>query len=185
MKNELQAALHDITEQLESNKIMFCLVGGLASSLRGRIRNTEDVDLVIAVGVDAAIEFLNNLPENLFRPFFPEVELVARTSFILALEHVPTQIPLDLAIGLSGFEQQIVERAQPLVIAERGVPVATAEDLILMKCLAGRPQDMQDISGIVQVQRNSIDWNYCEVIARQLEEAIDISLVETIKKLRQ
>jgi hypothetical protein len=45
MKNELQSALSDMVEQLESQAIRYCLVGGLATSLRGRIRNTEDVDL--------------------------------------------------------------------------------------------------------------------------------------------
>ena len=64
MKNELQSALCGIVGQLESQAIRYCLVGGLAASLRGRIRNTEDVDLVIATDVDEAIRFLHALPAD-------------------------------------------------------------------------------------------------------------------------
>ncbi len=70
MKNELQAALSDIVSELESNEIPYCLVGGLAASLRGRIRNTDDVELVIDTDVDGAIRFLHGLPSSHFRPFF-------------------------------------------------------------------------------------------------------------------
>ena len=185
MKNELQSALIDIVNQFESKAIRYCLVGGIAASLRGRIRNTEDVDLVIAVDVDEAIRFLHALPKDQFRPFFPDVELVARTSYILALEHVATQITLDLAIGMSGFEQQVVDRSERVQIAEKSIQIATAEDLILMKCLAGRPQVDQDIAGIVRAQRETLDWDYCETIARQLGEAVDVDLVDKIKSLRQ
>ena len=55
MENEFKKVLQEIVEQLESKKITYCLVGGLATSLRGRIRNTEDVDLIIAVDVEEAV----------------------------------------------------------------------------------------------------------------------------------
>ena len=169
--NELHTVLREIVEHLESHNIRYCLVGGLAAAVHGRMRTTEDVDLVLAVDVEEAIEFLNELPTKQFRPLFPEFELVARNSYILALEHVATQISLDLAIGMSGFEQQIVKRSGPVEIGENSMLIATAEDIILMKILAGRPQDDQDIAGIVATRHASLDWDYCETVARELDEA--------------
>jgi len=185
MQNEFQTVLREIVEQLEAHEIRYCLVGGLAASLRGRMRNTEDVDLVIAVDVEAAIRFLHALPADQFRPYFPEVELVARTSYIIALEHISTRITLDLAIGMSGFEQQIVSRSEDVQLSDRSIRIATVEDLILMKCLAGRPQDDQDIAGMVAAQAETIDWIYCETVARQLEEAIEMDLVARIQSFQR
>ena len=88
MDSRFQAVVREMVEQLDLNKIRYCLVGGLAATLRGRMRNTEDVDLVIATGVDEAIRFLHELPKDRFGQLFPEAEQVARTACILALEHV-------------------------------------------------------------------------------------------------
>ena len=184
MKSDFQAVIRDIAEQLDAHEIHNCLVGGLAATLRGRMRNTEDVDLVIATDVDEAIRFLQALPKDQFRPFFPEAEKVARTACILALEHVDTQITLDLAIGMSGFEQQIVSRSESLPLAGTKINVATAEDLILMKVLAGRPQDEQDIAGIIATRGDTIDWDYCEAIASQLQEAVAEDIVKRIQEMR-
>ena len=93
-------------------------------------------------------------------------------------------VTLDLAIGASGFEQQIVNRAQLVTIADTKVHVATTEDLILMKVLAGRPQDDQDIAGMIAIQGSSIDWAYCESVARQLAEAMEMDLVLMIQRLQ-
>jgi len=64
------------------------------------------------------------------------------------------------------------------------VPVATAEDLILMKICAGRPQDDQDIDGMIAVRKDSLDWECCESMARQLEELMEMDLVKIIRRLR-
>ena len=58
-----------------------------------------------------------------------------------------------------------------------------SEVLVLMKCLAGRPQDDQDITGIVAAQSATLDWEYCEDVARQLEEAVGMDLLAKIRAL--
>ena len=75
---------------------------------------------------------------------------------------------------MSGFREQIVSRATKLSIANREVYVATAEDLVLMKVLAGRPQDDQDIQGITAIQGSRLDWDYCLAVAEQLDQALEV-----------
>ena len=53
-----------------------------------------------------------------------------------------------------------------------------------MKALAGRPQDDQDIQGMVIVQGESLDWDYCLQVANELGEAIGQDLAERIGKFR-
>jgi hypothetical protein len=109
---------------------------------------------------------------------------VAQQAFLLPLRHRTTKVKVDLAIGLSGFEKQAVGRAEKLQLGSEIVRVATAEDLILMKVLAGRPQDEQDLLGLVLTKGNRLDWEYCLSVGADLGEAIGQDLTGRIRKLR-
>jgi len=152
----LQNALMDICEFLHRRQIDFALVGGIAASLRGRMRTTDDIDLVLMTDVNGALKLAREIDATPFQPLFPEFEKVVRTAYILALEHQPTRVTLDLAIGASGFEQQIVSRAQ-----------------------------LVNIAGIIAVQRDAIDWTYCESVAGQLEQAMQMDLVKVVRRLQE
>ena len=137
------------------------LVGGLAVAAQGQPRATADVDLMIAVDISRALSLVKELATSPFRPLFDDIATVVETSFILPLRHRTTNVKVDVAIGLSGFECQAISRAQQLELLGVTLPVATAEDLIIMKVLAGRPQDDQDVRGLAIAQGDRLDWDYC------------------------
>jgi hypothetical protein len=180
----LQTTLVDIIDLLQGEGIAYALIGGQATSLRGEPRVTADIDLVLAIEVDQALDLVSKLPESNFKPLFDGIEEVVERSFILPLRHRTTSIKVDLAIGLSGFERQAVSRAQPLEVAGRTIPIATTEDLIILKALAARPRDEQDIRGLIIAQRGAIDWDYCETTAAALGEALGSDLLTRIRQLR-
>jgi hypothetical protein len=134
----LRITLVDVESLLASNHIPHALIGGLAVSLRGQPRATVDVDMVIAVDVERALELVVALEDSAFRPLFDDVTEVVQRSLILPLRHRLTGVKVDLSIGLSGFERHAVERAEICDVAGTSVPVATAEDLIIMEGI-GRP----------------------------------------------
>lgn len=184
MSNPLQQAFDEILNILEHEKIDYALIGGLAATVRGRTRVTDDIDLVVSLDPDSAMDFARNLDAESFEPLFSEFEQVVRSAFLLPLRHRKTGITLDLAIGVSGLEQQVIARATLVDIGDREIFVATASDLIVMKTLAGRPQDDIDIKGIIATQGVAIDWDYCEEVAKQLQQAVAIDLVDKIRELR-
>ena len=184
MDKTIQQTLSKICQLLDDGQIRHALVGGLAASIRGKTRATEDIDLVLDCDVEAALSFLNSLDSDSFGPFFPEVEAVVRQCYILPLEDIQSKVKLDLAIGVSGFEKLIVERSTRVKFSDMFIQVATKEDLLLMKLLAGRPQDDQDIRGILIANKSDIDWTWCLNIAEQLQQALDIDLIDKVKKLK-
>lgn len=185
MNEPLQTTLVDAVRFLQEEGVSFALIGGQATSLRGQERVTADIDMVIAADVEGALSLAAKLPRSAFKPLFDDVEEVIERSFILPLRHRATNIKVDLAVGLSGFERQTVARAEPLEVAGCRIPVATAEDLIIMKALAGRPRDDQDLQGMVIAQGAKIDWAYCESTANELGQAIGLDLIARIRALRQ
>ncbi len=161
MNEPLRNTLFDAVSVLESRSVSYALIGGLAASLRGQPRVTADVDLVIAADIDAALEIAASLHATPFAPLFDDVTEVIQRAFILPLRHRLTRVKVDIAIGLSGFERQAVSRATPEPLAGRLISIATVEDLVLMKTLAGRPQDDDDVQGMLAAAADCMDWDYC------------------------
>jgi predicted nucleotidyltransferase len=62
--------------------------------------------------------------------------------------------------------------------------VVTVEDLLVMKALAGRPQDEADLRGLVDLHSESIDWDRCLTTATALGSAVDIDLVARLAAAR-
>ena len=72
----------------------------------------------------------------------------------------------------------------PFTIGGTRILVVSIEDLLVMKALAGRPQDDQDIRGLVAAQRNVIDWSACLELAEKLGEAVDLDIVSRLRAAR-
>jgi len=53
-----------------------------------------------------------------------------------------------------------------------------------MKALAGRPQDDQDIRGLVAAQRDAIDWTRCLAAAEALGAAVDVDMAGRLRTAR-
>jgi hypothetical protein len=184
VNDPLQTTLIDAVELLQSRGIDYALIGGLAATLRGQPRVTAYVDLVIAADVEAALDILSSIEQTKFAPLFDRAEEVVEAAFILPLRHRHTGVKLDLSLGLSGFELQLISRAGRIVIENASIAVAQAEDLIVMKTLAGRPRDDQDVQGIVIAQGANLDWAYCLNVAAELGKSLDQNLVDRIQQLR-
>jgi hypothetical protein len=181
----LETTLADVIGFLDQHRIRYALIGGLAASLQGEPRVTADVDLVIGAGVEDALGLLNELKESPLEPLFSGVDEVVRKAFILPLRHRLTGVKIDLSLGLSGFERQLIDRATAVELVGRDINLASAEDLLVMKLLAGRPRDQQDAQGIAIVQGEQLDWTYCRTIALELGQAVDQDIATHIEKLRE
>lgn len=182
VNEQFDDAIIRVANLLKHHDLAFALIGGLASSIRGRLRVTADIDIVVDCEVSAAVSLLNQLDKKSFRPFVEDAEISIRQFYVLPIVDVDSGTPIDLAIGASGFEKMVVQRAW--TPEGYSIPVATAEDLLLMKIMAGRAQDISDVKGIVELHQDTIDWDYCIEIAGQLQEAFDFDLVEAIKDLK-
>ena len=175
MDKPLRTTLADAIRFLDQRQIPYALIGGLAASLQGEPRVTADVDAVIGTTVEDALKLLHNLEGSPFEPLFPGVDEVVRQAFILPLRHRKTGVKVDLSIGLSGFEQQLIERAERVTVAGESLRIATSEDLVVMKLLAGRPPFRA--ASVVETLKQVIEEEPLSV--RKLNSSVDRDL-ETI-----
>jgi uncharacterized nucleotidyltransferase DUF6036 len=180
----LRRTLADLAAFLRANGTPYALIGGIAVSVRGEPRFTADVDVVASVELKRALDLLEATKRSDFEPLFPDAAEVVETAYILPLRHRTTGIKADVVIGLTGFERNLVARAVPVDLGGLSIPVASSEDLLLMKVLAGRARDMDDARGIVSKQGATLDWDYVMGVGKALGEAIDQDLARQLQELR-
>jgi len=137
----------------------YAIIGGIAVQRWGQPRFTRDVDLTILLPPGAEASALNQIASE----FPPRIS----NGVAFALEHrvLPVMVPdaaeADLSLGLPGYEEQVVARAVSYDLGEgRIVRLCSAEDLIIHKALAARPQDGLDIEGIVARQGAALGAGY-------------------------
>lgn len=152
-------AAREVVSFLEATGTPYVIIGGLAVQHWGDPRTTRDVDITVMVSADAADKFLEKATQQ-FQPRMEEAIDFARRSRVLLLR-AGNGIPIDLSLGIPGYEEEVMRRATTITWPD-GNPIRLigCEDLIIHKCVAGRPRDLEDVRGILQRQRSKVDIEY-------------------------
>ena len=118
-----------VGDALATAGIPHALVGGLASSLRGRPRWTEDIDVLVApVDADAALETLGKAGFE-----------TERTNPYWIYKATRGEVVVDLIFALKGgiyFDDEMASRSTTELVGGRPVRVVAPEDLVVMKAIA-------------------------------------------------
>jgi len=146
----LQSALRDLVEWLNAFPVRGVIIGGVAASILGRPRATQDVDAVVLIDDARWSDFLASGEQFGISSRRPDVLEFARRSRVLLLRHESTGIQLDISIGALPFEIEMIDNAHTLNIGGIPIPLPSAEDLIILKSVAHRPKDLADIEGILE-----------------------------------
>lgn len=159
--NAVEAALRQISNDLESRVASWALVGGFAVSARAEPRFTRDVDVAVAVADDQTAEHLViSLRNDGYRVVASmEQDAVGRlaiVSLIRPADDDAQTVVIDVLFASSGIEPEIAAAAEPIeILPGLVVPVARTGHLIAVKLLArddqSRPQDLSDLRALVAV----------------------------------
>jgi hypothetical protein len=70
-------------------------------------------------------------------------------------------VDVDVAIALRSYEEFLFKRSKSYEVEpSRELIICSAEDLIIHKALAGRPQDLADIQSIIYRQGDNLEVRY-------------------------
>ncbi len=146
------------------------IIGGVAAGLQGQPRLTEDVDaVVIGAEAEALIETGARFG---FAPRIKDAVEFSHSTHVLLMRH-RSGVELDLSLGALPFERETIERAQRIDAGGLEISIASAEDLIIMKALARRPQDIADIAGILAI-RADLDLDRIRDWVRQFSAVLEL-----------
>jgi predicted nucleotidyltransferase len=148
------------------------IIGGVAVGLLGKPRYTADVDAMFLLSIKDISKFLQLASTENIIPRVQNAEEFARKNRVLLLKHEPTNTDIDISLGVLPFEEEMVERGETKTFANLSVRLPTPEDLIIMKAIAHRPKDFEDIRTLVD-KYPDLDQVRIEQWVRDFAEALE------------
>lgn len=144
-----EATLGALVDWLRSEDVSGLIIGGIAASLLGRPRLTRDVDVLILLEEHRWKRFLNAGAGFGFSPRIDDPLVFARRARVLLVHHKPSDVDIDISLAGLPFEEESIAQVRWTKVGRLSLPLPTAENLIIMKAIAHRPQDMADIRALL------------------------------------
>jgi hypothetical protein len=151
--------LLDLIRALRARRVPYALVGGYAVNLHGFLRGTVDIDLVLNlrerdfVNAEQAMTDLglaSRLPVTAAEVFRFREEYVANrnlTAWSFVSPTNPSHV-VDIVITHDLATMQPVRKR----LRDTSINVASIDDLIAMKRVSARPQDLVDIEALERLR---------------------------------
>jgi hypothetical protein len=163
------AVIDDVLQLLEQIGAPHMLIGGLAVAVHAEPRATKDIDLSVLVGRAEAERLEAGMADLGFRAIRHGD---AGPGAVIRFVRVgPDGIDrwVDVLCAGTPFEERALARASRERLLGRAIPVVTVEDLIVLKLLAGRPQDWADVDALLHESAGRLDDQYLDARAAEWE----------------
>lgn len=179
--NEL---LQLIADFFESHKIVYRVVGSMASIAYGENRFTNDIDIVADLkvsDVDPLCDFFQ--PPDYFIARHA-VEDAIRKRFQFNIIHITSGLKIDVMMPKQTEYAALEQKRARRLSDPDGLSAwfAAPEDVILNKLiffqLGGIEKHLRDIAGILKVKQGELDQAYLEHWSEKLNVASEWSLVK-------
>ncbi len=125
------------------------IIGGVAASVLGRPRLTQDVDALAILAESDWAPAIRIASQYNIVPRIEDALQFARRSRVLLMRHAPSSVDIDVTLGDLPFERAAVEKCENRLVGGTRLRLPRVEDLLVMKAIARRPKDIQDIQGLL------------------------------------
>ncbi len=169
---EQRGFLGRVVEALEQAEVAYAITGSWASTTYGLLRTTHDLDLVLSLSADQALQVAKALPPPIYADAVWMQEAAALGEFFNIIDP-ELGIKVDCwPLKPDPYSQEQFRRRRREEMFGRSVWMLTPEDVILSKLLWYRMSDserqLEDSIGVWKVQRDTLDVDYLRHWAQQL-----------------
>lgn len=166
----LQPPLDAVIEALDGLGLRYAVVGGLAVSAWGSPRATKDVDLYAELASDTRPALRRELVERDFD--VPAMEEELQRFGVFRSLFRPTNVFVDIFDAQNPLGEAILERRREVQVQGRKRWTAAAEDLAVLKAFSDRARDYEDLTKLIAVGGRTLDMQYIEKWARELDRGM-------------
>ena len=179
-----------LSEAFRKAGIPYMIFGGQAVLIYGEPRFTQDIDVTVGVGPQEAGVVLAVIKKLKLQTLVDRVAEFLSETFVLPVREPKSGIRIDIVFALSGFEQEAIESAVEVSISGKPVKFVRREDLLILKTIAGRPRDIEDIAGILAKKKLSpsslkhvLFW--LQAYDRELDQGFESKFLEVFKSSKK
>src|SRR5437588_12208151 len=134
---------------LDAAHVPSMIIGGVAASVLGRPRLTQDIDPLAVLAEADWAEAVRLAPQYEILPRIEDALQFAQRSRVLLMRHTTSGIDVDVTFGELAFERAAVANCENHDVGGVRVRLPRVEDLLVMKAIARRPKDVQDLQGLL------------------------------------
>jgi len=159
VRSPLAEALAGLARALGRLRVKWYLFGAQAALLYGAARLTADIGVTVQLGDRETVELVRALERVGFRLRVRDVDEFLAKTRVLPFLHPGSGMPIDIVLAGPGLEELFFKRRRRRTVDGVPVPVASPEDVVLMKVLAGRGKDEDDAVAILAAQpKLDVEW---------------------------
>jgi hypothetical protein len=178
---EIEKTLQKLDSLLKANSIDYVVIGGTAAIIYGRLRTTEDIDVTLLSELEN-FNTLYKLISTHYLPILTDPENFFKKNYVLPVIDTETNVKIDFAAGLSGFDRKVLERKTIKKFGTVEINVCSIEDLIIYKLVSARPQDVLDIEELIKANKEILDIIYLKKMAENFIEVEREDILENLNK---
>jgi predicted nucleotidyltransferase len=153
----MRGSLADVARLMEQAGVRYVVIGAHAVNAWLEPRATADVDLTIEAGVADHARLRDTLLAAGFREAAADRPGAPSGPDFVRYVSEESTLRIEVQTAKTALQQSVLDRARR---TDEGVLVATPEDLIVLKLIAGRAKDEIDLVGLVRL--TGLDWPYVE-----------------------
>lgn len=169
--NTRERAAWEFHEFFTHLNVLYAVIGGMAVQYWGEPRFTQDVDLTVMAPLDDPDALIQAVVDRFSTRVADALDFARRNRVILA--RATNGCNVDISLALPGYQDELMQRTVEYEIDPgKSIRLCSAEDLIVHKAVAGRPQDIRDIEGVVYRQGKSLDGAYIRRWLRDFAELL-------------
>jgi hypothetical protein len=165
----LTQLINTVSRHLREKSIPHAVVGGVAVAIWGRPRATEDIDMIVDLGEEQLAPLHEYLKEHGIKMNADKAQKAVKAGHPFPLYDNWSIHWVDVRPPVRPIDRMTLERATIVEIGGEKVPVATPEDTLLGKLIAGGPQDLLDAKSILLRRADTLDIPYLENRVRELD----------------
>ena len=156
MRESLWKSAIELQRHLESCDYRFCFIGGVAFQRWGEPRVTDDLDVTLLTTFGKEKPVIESLLKRYQTRTSDPVSFAIQFRILLLQDVLNT--PIDLALGGLDFECRVVDRSTMWGLPnQEKIRTCSAEDLVVLKSFASRPQDWIDVEKVIIRQGSRLD----------------------------
>jgi predicted nucleotidyltransferase len=152
MELELAPDFKELLRLLNEKQVKYLLIGGYAVVLHGYVRNTNDIDIVVADDLENAEKVVAALAEFGFAGDSLSTKLFTQPNSVVRMGTEPMKIEILKHVKGVGFEAPY-ERRRTIKAEDIESSVIGLDDLILNKQSVGRLQDLTDVEKLQKTNK--------------------------------
>ena len=173
-----------IAKSLDQSGLPYMIIGGQAVLYYGEPRFTKDIDITLGVDTGGLAEVTSLTARLDLNPLVKDVEDFVKKTMVLPAQDRSTGIRVDFIFSHSFYERQAIDRVRTIRFGAVSVKIASLEDVVIHKIVAGRPRDIEDIKNML-LKNPDYDKGYVIHWLKKFDESLGGSFSKAFEEIER